>query len=113
MNPQSPFVTILMDAAHLGEITLYHAYNDDFSIAMNPPEANNIRISVDTICTFDPETYNDSEIVSGGYRLVDTEGNVLDSIRLRQYYKNDCAPVFNSFNYEEIKGFRLKEMAQK
>ena len=79
--PERPFFTILMDAAKSGEITVYSAEDDKFSNKMTIEEVSSIGSSVDTVTTFDPETYEEQiQIVS------------------------------NDLNPEDVKRFRLKEI---
>jgi hypothetical protein len=51
---KEPFITILLNHAKAGDITLYHTFDDQFTQAMTPDETKNIGSSVDTIITFDP-----------------------------------------------------------
>lgn len=78
---KEPFITILLNHAKAGDITLYHTFDDQFSQAMTPDETKNIGSSVDTIITFDPETFE--EIVQ---------------------------VVVNDLNPEDIKKYRIKEV---
>lgn len=78
---KEPFIVILLNHAKAGDITLYHTFDDEFSQAMTPEETKNIGSSVDTIITFDPETFE--EIVQ---------------------------VVVNDLNPEDIKKYRVKEV---
>lgn len=78
---KEPFIMILLNHAKAGDITLYHTFDDEFSQAMTQDEMQNIGSSVDTIITFDPETFE--EIVQ---------------------------VVVNDLNPEDIKKYRLKEV---
>jgi gliding motility associated protien GldN len=78
---KEPFITILLNHAKAGDITLYHTFDDQFTQAMTPDETKNIGSSVDTIITFDPETFE--EIVQ---------------------------VVVNDLNPEDIKKYRIKEV---
>lgn len=78
---KEPFIAILLNHAKAGDITLYHTFDDQFSQAMTPEETKNIGSSVDTIITFDPETFE--EIVQ---------------------------VVVNDLNPEDIKKYRVKEV---
>lgn len=86
-------VNILIQAARKGEITLYHAFNDNFTNPMTPKETYNLGVSVDTVCTFDPNTYIED------YANMDT-----------RFYENDCATVYSDLDPTDIKKYRLKEV---
>lgn len=75
------FIEIILAHAKAGDITLYHTFNDEFTEAMTQEEMQNLGSSVDTIITFDPETFQ--EIVQ---------------------------VVVNDLNPEDIKKYRLKEV---
>lgn len=75
------FIEIILAHAKAGDITLYHTFNDEFTEAMTQEEMQNLGSSVDTIITFDPETFE--EIVQ---------------------------VVVNDLNPEDIKKYRLKEV---
>ncbi len=79
--PEKPFFTILMNAAVNGEIDVYSAEDDKFTYKLEPDEVASIGSSVDTITTFDPETYEEKIEV-----------------------------VTNELNPEDVKRFRVKEM---
>ena len=79
--PERYFFSILMDAALEGEITVYSTEDDKFSIPLTPDEVASKGASIDTITTFDPETYEEQIEV-----------------------------VRNELNPEDIKRFRLKEI---
>ncbi len=78
--PQRPFFSILMDAATSSEITVYSVDNDKFTSPLTPDEVASMGATIDTVITFDPETY-DEQI---------------------QVVRNDINP-------EDVKRFRLKE----
>lgn len=80
-NEKEPFIMILLNHAKEGDITLYHVMDDEFSQAMTQDEMQNIGSSVDTIITFDPDTFE--EIVQ---------------------------VVVNDLNPEDIKKYRIKEV---
>ncbi|MFK7798109.1 MAG: gliding motility protein GldN [Aureispira sp.] len=80
-NEKEPFITILLNHAKEGDITLYHVMDDEFTQAMTQDEMQNIGSSVDTIITFDPDTFE--EIVQ---------------------------VVVNDLNPEDIKKYRIKEV---
>jgi gliding motility associated protien GldN len=75
------FIEILLQHAKEGDITLYHTFDDEFSQRMTQEEMQNIGSSVDTIITFDPETFE--EIIQ---------------------------VVVNDLNPDDIKKYRLKEV---
>ena len=79
--PEMPFFTILMNAATEGEITAYGTDDDKFSYPLEPDEVASMGATVDTIITFDPETYEEQIQV-----------------------------VRNDLNPEDIKQFRVKEI---
>ena len=79
--PEKPFFTILMDAAINGEITVYSTEDDKFTYKLEPDEVASMGASVDTVITFDPETYEEQIQV-----------------------------VRNDLNPEDVKRFRLKEV---
>ncbi len=79
--PEMPFFTILMNAAAEGEITAYGTDDDKFSYPLEPDEVASMGATVDTIITFDPETYEEQI----------------------QVVRNDLNPV-------DIKQFRVKEV---
>lgn len=80
-NPKKPFVMVLLDAARAGDITLYHTFDDQFTQPMTVPEMEGIVNKIDTVCFFDPETFVE-----------------------------ECKPVINEFNPENVKQFRVKEV---
>ncbi len=79
--PERPFFTILMEAAKNGEITTYNTIDDKFTTPLRAEEVAQMGASVDTVITFDPETYEEQIQV-----------------------------VTNELNPEDIKRFRLKEV---
>lgn len=79
--PERPFFSILMDAAISGEITVYNTEDDKFTNPLTPSEVAQIGASVDTVITFDPETYEEQIQV-----------------------------VRNDLNPEDVKRFRIKEV---
>ena len=79
--PDRPFFTILMEAAKNGEITVYSTEDDKFTNPLKPEEVAQMGASVDTIITFDPETYEEQIKV-----------------------------VTNEINPEDVKRFRIKEV---
>ncbi len=81
VNPERPFVKIIMDAAEDEKITLYSVLDDKFQNPLTADEAASIGASVDTIITFDPETF-----------------------------KEEIKVVRNELNVNDIKRFRLKEV---
>lgn len=79
--PERPFFKILMDAATSGELTVYSTEDDKFTSRLTPDEVASMGATIDTVITFDPETY-DEQI---------------------QIVRNDINP-------EDVKRFRLKEV---
>ena len=79
--PEMPFFTIIMDAAVNGEIDTYSTEDDKFTYKLEPDEVASMGASVDTVITFDPETY---------------EENI-------QVVRNDLNP-------EDVKRYRVKEI---
>lgn len=79
--PEMPFFTILMDSAINGDITVYSTDDDKFSYKLEPDEVADMGATVDTVITFDPETYEEQVQV-----------------------------VRNELNPEDVKRFRMKEV---
>jgi len=79
--PERPFFSILMDAATSGEITVYSTEDDKFTNKLIPDEVASMGATIDTVITFDPETYEEQ----------------------LQVVRNDLNP-------EDVKRFRLKEV---
>lgn len=79
--PERPFFSILMDAATTGEITVYSTEDDKFSSKLTPDEVASMGATIDTVITFDPETYEEQ----------------------MQVVRNDINP-------EDVKRFRMKEV---
>lgn len=79
--PERPFFSIIMDAAINGEITVYSTEDDKFTAPLTPQEVASKGASIDTIITFDPETYE-------------------EQIQI----------VTNDLNPEDVKRYRLKEI---
>lgn len=79
--PERPFFTILMDAAISEEITVYSTEDDKFTAPLTPDEVASMGATIDTVITFDPETYEEQ----------------------MQVVRNDINP-------EDVKRFRLKEV---
>lgn len=79
--PEKPFFTILMDAATNGEISVYSTEDDKFTSKIQPDEVASMGANVDTVITFDPETYEEQI----------------------QIVRNDLNP-------EDVKRFRVKEV---
>lgn len=79
--PERPFFSILMDAAINGEITVYSTEDDKFSSSLTPDEVASMGATIDTVITFDPETYEEQ----------------------LQVVRNDINP-------EDVKRFRMKEV---
>ena len=79
--PEMPFFSIIMDAAINGEIDTYSTEDDKFTYKLEADEVATMGASVDTVITFDPETY---------------EENI-------QVVRNDLNP-------EDVKRYRVKEI---
>ncbi len=79
--PEAPFINIILDAAMDGELQLYSTIDDKFKTRLEVDEISSMGTSVDTIITFDPDTYEEKIKV-----------------------------VRNDLNWEDIKRFRLKEV---
>ena len=79
--PERPFFTILMDGAINEEITVYSTEDDKFTAPLTPDEVASMGATVDTVITFDPETYEEQIQV-----------------------------VRNDLNPEDVKRFRVKEV---
>ncbi len=79
--PQRPLINIFMEGATNGNITVYGAEDDRFTAKLDPGEAAAMGAAVDTVITFDPETYE-------------------EEIKI----------VRNDLNPEDIKRFRIKEV---
>ena len=79
--PERPLFTILMDAAMEEQIKVYSTEDDKFSSRLLPDEVASMGATIDTITTFDPETYE-------------------EQIQI----------VRNELNPEDVKRFRLKEV---
>jgi len=79
--PERPFFTILMDAAMAEEITVFSTEDDKFSQRLTADEVASMGATVDTVTTFDPETYEEKISV-----------------------------VRNEVNPEDVKRFRIKEV---
>ncbi|NND31590.1 MAG: gliding motility protein GldN [Saprospiraceae bacterium] len=79
--PEMPFFSILMNAAIEGEISVYSTDDDKFTFELNPDEVASMGATIDTVITFDPETYEEQVQV-----------------------------VRNEINPEDVKQFRMKEV---
>lgn len=79
--PERPFFSIVMDAATAGEITVYSTEDDKFTNQLTPDEVASMGATIDTVITFDPETYEEQ----------------------MQVVRNDINP-------EDVKRFRIKEV---
>jgi gliding motility associated protien GldN len=80
--PEKPFFTILMEAAVNGEIAAYDVNEyDKFEMRLQADEIASMGSNIDTVITFDPETYEEQV----------------------QIVRNDLNP-------EDVKQFRLKEV---
>jgi gliding motility associated protien GldN len=79
--PKRPLFTILMEAAMRGDITVYSTEDDEFSAPLTPTEVAAKSASIDTVITFDPETYEEQLQV-----------------------------VRNELNPDDVKRYRIKEV---
>ncbi len=79
--PELPFINVILDAAMEDQIQLYSTIDDKFKTELEVDEVSSMGTSVDTIITFDPDTYEEKIKV-----------------------------VRNDLNWEDIKRFRLKEV---
>ena len=79
--PERPFFSILMESAINGDITVYSTEDDKFTMPLTPGEVASKGASIDTVITFDPETYEEQIQV-----------------------------VRNELNPEDVKRFRIKEI---
>jgi gliding motility associated protien GldN len=79
--PEERFFTILMNAAVNGDINVYSTDDDKFSYKLEAGEVASMGATVDTVITFDPETYEEQIQV-----------------------------VRNELNAEDVKRFRVKEV---
>jgi gliding motility associated protien GldN len=79
--PERPFFSIIMDAATSGEITVYSTEDDKFSSKLTPDEVASMGATIDTVITFDPETYEEQ----------------------LQVVRNDLNP-------DDVKRYRIKEV---
>lgn len=79
--PERPFASILLDAAMNGDITVYSQEDDRFSYPLTAEEVAAKTSTIDTIESFDPETYEATLEV-----------------------------IQNDLNPEDIKRFRMKEV---
>lgn len=79
--PEMPFFSIIMNAAIESEINVYSTDDDKFTYQLAPDEVASMGATVDTVITFDPETYEEQVQV-----------------------------VRNEINPEDVKQFRIKEV---
>lgn len=79
--PERPFFTILMEAATSGELVVYGTEDDKFTSRLTPDEVATMGATIDTVITFDPETYDEQ----------------LQIVR-------------NEINPEDVRRFRIKEV---
>ena len=79
--PERPFFSILMDATTNGDLTAYSTEDDKFTSPLTPEEVASMGATIDTVITFDPETYEEQIQV-----------------------------VRNDLNPEDVKRFRMKEI---
>lgn len=79
--PEDPFFKILNDAAIAGDVTAYSVEDDKFSKPLTKDEVAAMGSNIDTVTTFDPETYEEKTTI-----------------------------VRNDINWENVKQFRMKEV---
>lgn len=79
--PENPFFKIINDSAIKGDINAYSTEDDKFTKLLTKEEVATMGASVDTIVTFDPETYEEKRQI-----------------------------VRNEINWENVKQFRVKEV---
>lgn len=60
--PENPFISIVLDAAQSGDITIY--MDEKFTTPFSKSEAKNIGVSVDTSEIFDPITFESKLVVT-------------------------------------------------
>ncbi|MCP4443467.1 MAG: gliding motility protein GldN [Aureispira sp.] len=58
-NEKAYFINIILDAAKKDDISLYHVFDDQFTQPMTQEERQTIGTSVDTIITFNPDTFDE------------------------------------------------------
>jgi len=76
------FISIILDAAREGNIQLYNGAHDDFSMPMTKQDMETIGSSVDTIITFDPETFEEiTEVV-----VNEIDPNDVEQYRLKEVW---------------------------
>ena len=78
--PEEPFIQILLEAAKSGEATVYSTIDDKFTSPFSADDVKTMGSSVDTIITFNPDTYEE-----------------------------EIQIVTNDLNPEDIKRYRIKE----
>ena len=79
--PEEPFFKLLSDAATNGDMPVYSTDDDKFTKRMSTDDVLAMLSKIDTIVTFDPETYEEKVQI-----------------------------VRNDINWEDVKRFRLKEV---
>ena len=79
--PEQPFFQVLANAAVRGELPAYSVENDHFTKRLTKEDLVGMLSKIDTIVTFDPETYEEKIQV-----------------------------VRNDVNWEDVKRYRLKEV---
>jgi gliding motility associated protien GldN len=79
--PEEPFFKLLSDAATKGDMPVYSTDDDKFTKRMSTDDVLAMLSKIDTIVTFDPETYEEKVQI-----------------------------VRNDINWEDVKRFRVKEV---
>lgn len=59
MFPERPLFDIITEAAESEELTVYSTENDKFTKPLLPEEVNSILYRIDTVVTWEPETYDE------------------------------------------------------
>lgn len=58
--PKAHFITILLDEAKAGNITLYNTWNDEFTQPMNQNDISMLGCSIDTLLIYDPIDFTET-----------------------------------------------------
>jgi gliding motility associated protien GldN len=105
-NVKKPFINVLLEAAKSGNIQAYTVDNDEFTTALTTEEMQTLGSSVDTVITFDPETFQ--EIVTVVVNELDP--NDVKQFRIKEVYFFDeersdlgvrilgIAPIINRYD---------------
>ncbi len=74
--PEMPFFSILVDAINNEEIRAFSTQDEKFSFQLNKDEVSSMLANIDTIVTFDPETYEEQ---------IEVVRNTLDPEDIKRY----------------------------